>query len=127
MSQAFALPYGVNAAGVTITRLGITTKKLLGKRKNNSILLLRILVNYTYVLLVGLPSGQLFGISRRLVDARRTTEPISDADKEDGLLPYEPAIPFNPAWILSYNQTVSCLFSPFALIINHYLFLCNLM
>ncbi|RKP24265.1 hypothetical protein SYNPS1DRAFT_29968 [Syncephalis pseudoplumigaleata] len=86
MSQAYALPYGVNAAGVTITRLGITTKKLLGK--------------------LGLPSGQLYGIPRQLLDARRSMGAVSDVDQENGLLPYEPAIPFIPSHVLSYNQTV---------------------
>ncbi|RKP22940.1 hypothetical protein SYNPS1DRAFT_25114 [Syncephalis pseudoplumigaleata] len=86
MSQAYALPYGVNAAGVTITRLGITTKKLLGK--------------------LGLPSGQLYGIPRQLLDARRSMGAVSDVDQENGLLPYEPAIPFIPSHVLSYNQTI---------------------
>ncbi|KAI9596273.1 hypothetical protein BDF19DRAFT_421811 [Syncephalis fuscata] len=84
LSQMYTLPYGVDAIGATTTRRGITTKQVL----------------------VALPSGQLFGISRRFIDARRSTDPLSEADREEGLLPYEPAIPFNPSWVLSYNQTL---------------------
>ncbi|RKP08866.1 hypothetical protein THASP1DRAFT_29351 [Thamnocephalis sphaerospora] len=84
VSRAFTLPYGVDAAGVTSTRSGITTKKLL----------------------LAFPSGQVCGVTRRLMDARRPVEPPSDADKEEGLVPYDPVIPISPQWMLSYNQTV---------------------
>jgi hypothetical protein len=56
---------------------------------------------------VGLSTGQLCSIPRRLVDARRHTGKPTDADKEEGLLPYDPVLPVTPQWILSYSKTAS--------------------
>lgn len=64
--------------------------------------------------LVITPAGQLFAISRRLLDPRRPVGAPSADDKEEGLIPYHSAILFNPKEVASYSDHV-CLVTSFSI------------
>ncbi|KAI9010661.1 hypothetical protein DFJ74DRAFT_314965 [Hyaloraphidium curvatum] len=82
IAQAYNFLTGIDALSITTTRSGITTREAL----------------------VVTPAGQLLGISRRFLDPRRPTAALSADDKEEGLIPYQAALPFNPRDVASYTH-----------------------
>ncbi|CAG8592704.1 10490_t:CDS:2, partial [Acaulospora colombiana] len=77
-AQAFMFPYGVRSIGVTTTKNGIATREFL----------------------FALNTDQVLGISKRILDPRRPQRALTNEDKEEMLIPYEPAIPDNKRFIL---------------------------
>jgi len=53
-----------------------------------------------------LDTDQVFGISKRILDPRRPQRALTNEDKEEMLIPYDPAIPDNKKWVLSYHLPV---------------------
>ncbi|RIA80203.1 hypothetical protein C1645_12520 [Glomus cerebriforme] len=84
-AQAYMFPYGINAIGVTITKHGIATREFL----------------------FALDTDQVFGVSKRFLDPRRPQRVLTNEDKEEMLIPYDPAIPDNKKWVLSYHLPVA--------------------
>ncbi|CAG8693541.1 7769_t:CDS:10, partial [Dentiscutata erythropus] len=83
-AQAFMFPYGIRTIGVTTTKNGIPVREFL----------------------FALDTDQVFGLSKRLLDPRRPRRALTNEDKEEMLIPYEPAIPDNKKFILSYNLSI---------------------
>ncbi|WFD44696.1 hypothetical protein MPSI1_003366 [Malassezia psittaci] len=77
--RSFLLPYGVLSTGITRTTLGVTNKGLLLATDRENIVM----------------------IPRSVLDARRPVGKPSSADMQEGLLPYTPEIPDEPAWHLT--------------------------
>jgi hypothetical protein len=73
----------VTGLGITRTGNGITSKEFL----------------------IGYDIG-IQGVSRRILDARRPTTAPTSTDKEDGLIPYHPAILKNPQEVMTYFRDV---------------------
>ncbi|VDN03173.1 unnamed protein product [Thelazia callipaeda] len=82
-SQAYIFPQGVAALGVTETEQGLSTRSLL----------------------VAMPFGGIFGISKRLLDPRRPLEMTQEL-AEEMLLPYRPELPIASEDFINYNQSV---------------------
>ncbi|KAG5458471.1 MAG: hypothetical protein BJ554DRAFT_1293, partial [Olpidium bornovanus] len=55
---------------------------------------------------VATPAGQLIGVPRRLLDARRPYPPLTNEQKEEMLVPYEPALTVDPRMTVSYYLEV---------------------
>jgi hypothetical protein len=83
IGQSFMLQDRVTGLGITRTGNGITSKEFL----------------------IGYDMG-IQGVSRRILDARRPTSAPTSTDKEDGLIPYHPAILKNPQEIMTYFQDI---------------------
>lgn len=83
-AQAFMFPYGVRTIGVTTTKNGIPIREFL----------------------FALDTYQVFGLSKRFLDPRRPQRTLTSEDKEEMLIPYEPTIPDNKKFILSYNLPI---------------------
>ncbi|CAG8592009.1 5924_t:CDS:10, partial [Gigaspora rosea] len=83
-AQAFMFPYGVRTIGVTTTKNGIPIREFL----------------------FALDTYQVFGLSKRFLDPRRPQRALTNEDKEEMLIPYEPTIPDNKKFILSYNLPI---------------------
>lgn len=84
LGQAYILPQGLRALGVTTTLRGITPKSFL----------------------FALSTDQVLGLDRRFLDPRRPTSKPTAEDMEEGLVPYAPVLPVLPTAMLSYNRTV---------------------
>ncbi|CAG8725266.1 30124_t:CDS:2, partial [Racocetra persica] len=56
--------------------------------------------------LFALDTGQVFGLPKRFLDPRRPQRALTNEDKEEMLIPYEPAISDNKKFILSYNLPI---------------------
>nr|CAG8470736.1 11817_t:CDS:10 [Entrophospora candida] len=84
-AQAFMLPYGVKTIGVTTTKNGIAIREFL----------------------FALDTDQILGLSKRILDPRRPLHALTNEDKEEMLIPYDPAIPDNKKFILSYYLSVA--------------------
>jgi hypothetical protein len=82
--QTYTYDFAIRALGVTSTTRGITLKQLVAV----------------------LCAGGIVGIDQRFLDPWRPVGTPSSGDKEEGLIPYNHAIPFQPLSLLSYNQTV---------------------
>ncbi|EJD76132.1 PQQ enzyme repeat family protein [Loa loa] len=83
LSQAYIFPQGVVALGVTETELGLSTRSLL----------------------VAMPFGGIYVISKRLLDARRPIEMTQEL-AEEMLLPYRPELPIASEDFINYNQSI---------------------
>uniref|UniRef100_A0A915PQG2 ER membrane protein complex subunit 1 n=1 Tax=Setaria digitata TaxID=48799 RepID=A0A915PQG2_9BILA len=83
ISQAYIFPQGVAALGVTETELGLSTRSLL----------------------VAMPFGSIYVISKRLLDARRPLEMTQEL-AEEMLLPYRPELPIASEDFISYNRSI---------------------
>ncbi|KAK0406704.1 hypothetical protein QR680_018744 [Steinernema hermaphroditum] len=81
--KAYVFPLGVSAMAVTDTEKGLTTRNLL----------------------IAIPFGGLFEVSRRIVDARRPVE-MTPEMREEMLIPYMPEIPIATEDMINYNQSV---------------------
>uniref|UniRef100_A0A0R3RJ93 ER membrane protein complex subunit 1 n=1 Tax=Elaeophora elaphi TaxID=1147741 RepID=A0A0R3RJ93_9BILA len=83
LSQAYIFPQGVATLGVTETELGLSTRSLL----------------------VAMPFGSIYVISKRLLDARRPLEMTQEL-AEEMLLPYRPELPIASEDFINYNQSI---------------------
>ncbi|KHN87674.1 ER membrane protein complex subunit 1 [Toxocara canis] len=83
ISQAYIFPQGISALGVTETEQGLSTRSLL----------------------IAMPFGGVYGISKRIIDARRPLEMTPEL-AEEMLIPYRPELPIAPEDFVNYNQTV---------------------
>jgi len=83
-------PYSLRTIATTVTRQGITNKKLL----------------------LGLSSGHIGALDKRMVDARRPVrpqnQPIMD-DQLENLFPYLPVIDIPPLHYINYNRSIPLL------------------
>ena len=59
------------------------------------------------IFIVALDTNQVFGVSKRFLDPRRPQRILTNEDKEEMLIPYDPSIPDNKKWILSYHLSVN--------------------
>lgn len=59
----------------------------------------------TRSILIAMPFGGLYGISKRMLDARRPLE-MTPEYAEEMLIPYRPEIPIVSEDFINYNQTV---------------------
>ncbi|RHZ82351.1 hypothetical protein Glove_109g123 [Diversispora epigaea] len=84
-AQSFMFPYGIRSIGVTTTKNGIAMREFL----------------------FALDTDQVLGISKRILDPRRPQRALTNEDKEEMLIPYEPAIPDNKKFILSYHLPIA--------------------
>ncbi len=57
------------------------------------------------MLLLGRPTGAVYGLPKRFLDARRPFD--AAATVVEGLVPYHPALPVVPQLVANYNQTVA--------------------
>ncbi|KOS16230.1 hypothetical protein Malapachy_3417 [Malassezia pachydermatis] len=76
--QTFVLPYSVRAMATTRTTLGVARRSLVIANNRSEVLLL----------------------PRRFLDPRRPVGKPTKEDQEEGLLPYQPVLPDEPAWKL---------------------------
>lgn len=84
IQQSYILPVSVSSMAVTMTEHGITNK----------------------MLLFGLTNGQVMGIHKKILDARRPRN-AKVTKHIEGLIPYHPMAPFmNHQQVLNYNQTL---------------------
>jgi hypothetical protein len=83
LQHTFILPYPTRTIASTKTSIGVTSKEFL----------------------LALTNGQILELNKKMVDVRRPRgkTPVSD---EEGILPYNPYIPYNPPAMLTYNNTV---------------------
>ena len=85
LQQSFIFPNPVRAIGVTQTVHGITHKQIV----------------------LGMASGQVAAIHKSFLDARRPPKHnVSNFDREEGLIPYDPTLPINTKLILNYYRRV---------------------
>ncbi|CAK9006311.1 ER membrane protein complex subunit 1 [Durusdinium trenchii] len=85
MQRTFLTLNAARALGVTTTKHGISDMRVL----------------------IGLENGAVNMQVPQLLDPRRPTGRVSDADKADGLMEYFPTLPMVPTQTISYNLTVS--------------------
>lgn len=95
ISQSYVFPRTVTAMGVTRTQAGITTREILCNLGDKD----------THII-VGLVSGQLYGLNKRFLDPRRPMGKLSSDDKEEGLIMYRPSLDYNPKFAASRGETV---------------------
>uniref|UniRef100_A0A1I7ZIA1 ER membrane protein complex subunit 1 n=1 Tax=Steinernema glaseri TaxID=37863 RepID=A0A1I7ZIA1_9BILA len=81
--QAYVFSQGISAMAVTDTEKGLTTRSLL----------------------IAMPFGGLFEVSRRFVDARRPVD-MTPEMREEMLIPYMPEILIATEDMINYNQSV---------------------
>lgn len=81
--QSYILPSAVTAVGATVTQKGISFRSIL----------------------MALPSGSLFSLPKRAVDARRPVD--AQKAQAEGVPPYRAVLPLAPQMALNYNQTIA--------------------
>jgi ER membrane protein complex subunit 1 len=77
---SFVIENGVSAIGVTTTHAGITSREIL----------------------VSFEHGMLQGLSRKFLDPRRPVGGLTAEEKEEGLVPYFPAMPTHGPLVVTY-------------------------
>jgi len=88
LQQTFVLPIGVNALGVTATSKGISSKQIL----------------------FGLETEQIIALNRNLLDPRRPSKSQQQQTQTDPLeilVPYDPLLPMNPKYIITYYKKIA--------------------
>ena len=83
--QTFILPVSVARLATTATRHGVTA----------------------HALLVGLGSGGVLAIDRKLIDPRRPVGTPSANDQAEGLMPFDPALPLAHTQIITHAREVA--------------------
>jgi hypothetical protein len=83
-SQAYTFPSSLATMTTTQTKKGLTYKNII----------------------MGLHSGHIVSLPKRLLDPRRDIIPTDDM-KEDGLPLYHPELPLKPVMYINYNRTIS--------------------
>lgn len=84
LSKLYSLGKAVSALGVTISRNGISSRRLL----------------------LATMDGQITGVDRKMVDPRRPMGQLKESEKKEGLRPYSELIPVVSYMTISYNRTV---------------------
>ncbi|PRP82514.1 hypothetical protein PROFUN_10084 [Planoprotostelium fungivorum] len=85
LQQTYILPVGISDITSTITVKGITPKQLL----------------------FATTSDQILAYGKNFLDPRRPPkEKITPEDREEGLWPYDPALPFSPRSVITYHRQV---------------------
>ncbi|KAJ3306854.1 hypothetical protein HDV03_003891 [Kappamyces sp. JEL0829] len=84
LQKSYIITQPVTSLGITSTLAGVTSKEIL----------------------LGYQSGMVQGVSRRLLDPRRTTLPVTADDKEEGLLPYHPYLAIHAKDVASHGYSV---------------------
>ncbi|ORX49949.1 DUF1620-domain-containing protein [Piromyces finnis] len=85
VSKAYILDNAITSIGVTTTRNGIANREVI----------------------VSLDNNELYGIHSVFLNARRKISPLTNEDKQEGLIQYRPGIPITPKSIISYNLPVT--------------------
>lgn len=103
--QSFVYPHAVQAIGVTSTKFGIALRDILSK-----------LFHYTNVLpecphssppSVATDQSQIHALSTRLLDPRRPVGIPTTDHQTEGLVPFDPVLPYDAKRILSHHYPVS--------------------
>eukprot|EP00850_Spirogloea_muscicola_P006456 SM000030S11465 [mRNA] locus=s30:825005:831618:+ [translate_table: standard] len=81
--QSYFFPHSIKSMAVTATSSGITTKNIL----------------------VGTIRDQVLALDKRLVDPRRSLNPMPQ-EREEGLLPYTDTLPINPQSYITHRRQV---------------------
>ena len=84
-ARAYVLSLPVKAMTVTSSALGITANQVL----------------------VATLSDQIYAIDKKLLDPRRPTQKPTNADKEEGLIPYNEFLPIAPQKFVTYTHQVA--------------------
>ena len=85
LGQSYVLSLPVKAMTVTSSALGITANQVL----------------------VATLSDQIYAIDKKLLDPRRPTQKPTNADKEEGLIPYNEFLPIAPQKFVTYTHQVA--------------------
>lgn len=83
LSKTYIVPKSISSLGITLSRSGISTRRLL----------------------LGTKDGQIHGIDRKVLEPRRPVGPLKDTEKKEGLFQYNELIPSIPYNIITYNIT----------------------
>ncbi|EFC49614.1 hypothetical protein NAEGRDRAFT_78106 [Naegleria gruberi] len=84
--NTYILPFGVRSIGVTKTTIGVTNKQFI----------------------LSLTNDQIYLVDKKIIDARRPRNPTAASDEiAEGLMPYNPYIPFVSLNVPTYNKPVS--------------------
>ena len=83
LGQSYVLSVGMKTMTVTSSSFGITASQVL----------------------LGTLSDQVYAIDKKLLDPRRPVKP-SNADKEEGLVPYNEFLPIAPQYFITYTHQV---------------------
>jgi hypothetical protein len=84
LAKTYGLPRPVTALGMTLTKSGISGRRLV---------------------LSGV-DGRVYTLDRKSLEPRRPVGPLKDSEKKEGLMQYSEFIPFIPYLVLSHNRTV---------------------
>uniref|UniRef100_A0A7R9YCV5 ER membrane protein complex subunit 1 n=1 Tax=Pinguiococcus pyrenoidosus TaxID=172671 RepID=A0A7R9YCV5_9STRA len=84
MQRSFSFPHGITALGITKTAAGITPRACI----------------------IGMESGQVFMLDRRLLDPRRPMDAPKKSQKEEGLVQYTPHLPLHSTRFVNYNTSI---------------------
>lgn len=84
LAKTYVLTIPATAMSMSLTREGISTRKLV----------------------LALLNGQITTVDRKVLDPRRPVGQVKDSEKKEGLMQYNELIPIIPYLSLSYNQTV---------------------
>lgn len=103
--DSFVLTQGITAITMTRTKLGISTKNLIG-------IILSTKFNTFYhdnliFTQVATRSNKIQSYSRHLLDPRRPRHKPTNSELEEGLTQYDPVLPDNPKHVLSHSYDVA--------------------
>jgi hypothetical protein len=84
LAKTYSLPRPVTALGMTLTKSGISGRRLV---------------------LSGV-DGRVYTLDRKSLEPRRPVGPLKDSEKKEGLTQYSEFIPFIPYLVLSHNRSV---------------------
>lgn len=91
LAKTYSLAKPATALGMTLSRGGISNRRLL----------------------MATIDGQITGVDRKVIDPRRPIGQLKDSEKKEGLHQYTELIPVVSLMSLSYNQTVESVSSIF--------------
>jgi len=84
LQKTYIFPHSIRALATTTTRFGTTSKHIL----------------------VGLETGQVLGLDRRIIDPRRPEKAPKKQEAMEGLAKYNPFIPVIPMHMVSYYRQI---------------------
>jgi ER membrane protein complex subunit 1, C-terminal len=84
LAKTFSLARPVTALGMTLTRSGISSRRLV----------------------LASVDGRVYTLDRKSLEPRRPVGPLKDSEKKEGLMQYSEFIPSVSYLVLSYNRTV---------------------
>lgn len=103
--DSFVFTQGITAITMTRTKLGISTKDLIG-------MFLSAKFDTFYhdnliLIQVATKSNKIQSYSRHLLDPRRPRRKPTNSELEEGLTQYDPVLPDNPKCVLSHSYDVA--------------------